>query len=870
MEENIELLDESKTSPLHTVVETVTTIGTQVKEQVSKVIETKLGRSSSYYALEDERSEKLLNDRNPQRASYGSFPSTSKIPIGILASPDAINTMKSEEKIRNDYYLENVPTLPSIPVQTYPPPGKPQLPNYYSHTTPFLSTKQDHNLLSVVTSDCVKTQEDKGFDFDKSSGELVSTMHSTSHTNTHEDSSNSDDHDEEEKFTWARWLKIGLVIGVFLAAATAITINSEDRLQFIQISASHDAPFLFPLKHIIPFSPAYPLLTVSLNGAFSPPQLANTTTDFLKVSVHRVDIDDNSSEIVSEVWEIPIFAESLRREPETTLSHTFSLRNISELFYNAEEDERFSLIFESSTDLSFPMLLSIKLLPMLTENGAMLGGLVIIGLYVLIIFELINRTLSAMLAATAAIGILSIFHERPTMEEMVSWLDMETLILLFAMMVMVSIVCETGFFNYCAYLMYKVTKGEIWPMITALCMFTAVVSAFLDNVTTILLMTPVTIRIAEAMRLNPVPVLISTVIFSNIGGAATPVGDPPNVIIANNPDVIKAGIDFTSFVTHMLVGIIPVTIVSYIQLRITFRSMKSLQFEVPYEIAELKREIEVWTRAVGSLSSYSRDESLVKAILESKILHLKSELKMKKKMGGQTKEGYEATLLELEETCRIQNWPLLIKCGVVLSCVILLFFIHSIPQLNLSMGWTALLGAVLLLILADRKELEGIFSRVEWSTLIFFSALFIVMESVSKLGLLDWIGNQTEEVILHVNPDSRTIVAILIILWVSGIASAFIDNIPFTTMMVQIVTKLASSLQLPLNPLIWALAFGTCLGGNGTLIGASANVVCAGVADQHGYRFSFVQYFRIGFPMMIVSLIVASAYLTIAYYIGFY
>lgn len=122
-------------------------------------------------------------------------------------------------------------------------------------------------------------------------------------------------------------------------------------------------------------------------------------------------------------------------------------------------------------------------------------------------------------------------------------------------------------------------------MVTSLCMFTAVVSAFLDNVTTILLMTPVTIRICEAMHLNPVPVLISIVVFSNIGGAATPVGDPPNVIIANDPDVIKAGIDFTSFVSHMIMGIIPVLIVAYIQLRIMFRSMSSLQFEVPYEIA---------------------------------------------------------------------------------------------------------------------------------------------------------------------------------------------------------------------------------------------------------------------------------------------
>lgn len=193
---------------------------------------------------------------------------------------------------------------------------------------------------------------------------------------------------------------------------------------------------------------------------------------------------------------------------------------------------------------------------------------------------------------------------------------------------------------------------------------------------------------------------------------------------------------------------------------------------------------------------------------------------------------------------------------------------HSLPDIQrLSLGWTALLGAVLLLILSDREDMESILARVEWSTLLFFAALFVLMESLSELGLIDWIGTQTENVILTVDEESRLAVAILIILWVSAIASAFVDNIPLTTMMIKVSISLAEkkALNLPLQPLVWALALGACLGGktirfylegmkflilflfvlgNGTLIGASANVVCAGVAEQHGYRFTFIEYFK--------------------------
>lgn len=164
----------------------------------------------------------------------------------------------------------------------------------------------------------------------------------------------------------------------------------------------------------------------------------------------------------------------------------------------------------------------------------------------------------------------------------------------------------------------------------------------------------------------------------------------------------------------------------------------------------------------------------------------------------------------------IRNRTLLIKSAVTLVFVISFFFLHSVPDIQrLSLGWTALLGAVLLLILADREDMESILARVEWSTLLFFAALFVLMESLSELGLIDWIGTQTEAIILTVNEESRLAVAILIILWVSAIASAFVDNIPLTTMMIKVSISLAEkkALNLPLQPLIWALAFGACLGG---------------------------------------------------------
>ncbi|KAJ8688448.1 hypothetical protein QAD02_024243 [Eretmocerus hayati] len=586
---------------------------------------------------------------------------------------------------------------------------------------------------------------------------------------------------------------------------------------------------------------------------------------YLEVWFEATEQDEYSavSKNISEVWTLPLLppylSDAISNQRRTKI---FKLKN----FPPRLAERAITMKFETNINVSMPLSISYDV-PIDPDAGIAYGAVILIGLYVLIVFEILNRTIAALLAAASSLAILAVFNEKPTTYEIISWIDVDTLLLLSSMMILVAIVADTGIFDYLAVYAYKITNGKVWPLISTLCFFTTFISCFLDNVTTVLLMTPVTIRLCEVMQLNPVPVLTSMVIFSNIGGAATPIGDPPNVIIASNRDVIRAGVGFSTFVIHMGTGVALVLFVIYLHFRFIFRDLEVLRFDEPQEVQELRHEIVIWQRAAASLSSYSKDENLVRETLMKKVKRLLQDLRQKMITGSFAMDNYKNTLEELQEKYPIRDKWLLVKSGFSMILVITLFFLHSLPNFNLTLGWTALLCVLLLLILADTEDLDGVMARVEWSTLLFFAALFVLMEALTKLGLIAWIGKRTELVIMSVNEESRLAAAILLILWVSALAGAFVDNVPLTTMMLKITTGLADNkeLGLPLQPLIWALSFGACMGGNGTLIGATANVVCAGVAEQHGYRFTFMQFFRVGFPVLITSTLTITVYLMVAH-----
>nr|XP_019608796.1 PREDICTED: P protein [Rhinolophus sinicus]XP_019608797.1 PREDICTED: P protein [Rhinolophus sinicus]XP_019608798.1 PREDICTED: P protein [Rhinolophus sinicus] len=518
-----------------------------------------------------------------------------------------------------------------------------------------------------------------------------------------------------------------------------------------------------------------------------------------------------------------------------------------------------------------PLLMAHQYLRASVEAQVAVAAAILAAVYVLIIFEIVHRALAAMLGSLAALAALAVIGDRPSLTHVVEWIDFETLSLLFGMMILVAIFSETGFFDYCAVKAYRLSRGRVWVMIIMLCLIAAILSAFLDNVTTSLLFTPVTIRLCEVLNLDPRQVLIAEVIFTNIGGAATAIGDPPNVIIVSNQELRKMGLDFVGFTAHMFVGICFVLLFSFPLLRLLFWNRKLYNKE-PSEIVELKHEIHVWHLTAQRISPASREETAVRGLLLGKVLELQQLLAHRlhtfHRQISQEDKNWETNIQELERKHGIADRILLAKCLTVLGFVIFMFFLNSFfPGIHLDLGWIAILGAIWLLILADIHDFEIILHRVEWATLLFFAALFILMEALAHLHLIEYVGEQTALLIKGVPEDRRLTAAIVLVVWVSATVSSLIDNIPFTAAMIPVLLSLSRDpeVSLPAPPLMYALALGACLGGNGTLIGASANVVCAGVAEQHGYGFSFMEFFRLGFPMMVVSCTVGMCYLLVVH-----
>ena len=244
-------------------------------------------------------------------------------------------------------------------------------------------------------------------------------------------------------------------------------------------------------------------------------------------------------------------------------------------------------------------------------------------------------------------------------------------------------------------------------------------------------------------------------IFSNIGGAATAIGDPPNILIASDIGLINGGITFVNFTLHMSLCVIFVLIACGFYMRLALRSITISKQD--REINELRHEIIVWNKTLRGLGNFTKEESVVKDIINVKIEELRDvyDEKLAEHQRYFNPVDDLPSMQSLEESSKITNMGLLVKATAVLAVTVLLFFLQNIPQLNLSLGWTALLGAITLLILADTAEVESIFSRVEWATLVFFAALFVLMEALSKMGLLMAIGDLVENIILQVPSNYR-------------------------------------------------------------------------------------------------------------------
>ncbi|XP_014326265.1 P protein [Xiphophorus maculatus] len=607
------------------------------------------------------------------------------------------------------------------------------------------------------------------------------------------------------------------------------------------------------------------LLKLQVAGPFAGRAVDSASQEFILIQVEQAEEPGQRRRRTQQVthnWTIPLHPE---RSDQKVSTRTFEMLSSDPIVITIQASLQDNDVV--------PLSMTHQSLYVTKETQVAIAGIILAGVYVLIIFEIVHRTLAAMLGSLAALAALAIIGDRPSLVTVVEWIDYETLALLFGMMVLVAIFSETGFFDYCAVKAYQLSRGRVWPMIIILCLIAAILSAFLDNVTTMMLFTPVTIRLCEVLNLDPRHVLIAEVIFTNIGGAATAVGDPPNVIIVSNQGLRREGIDFASFTGYMFLGICLVLLTSFPFLRMLYWN-KKLYNKESIEIVELKHEILVWRQTAQRINPASREETAVKCLLMQKVLNLENLLrKMMKtfqRQISQEDKNWEQNIQELQKKHRITDTVLLVKCASVLGVVIFMFFLNSfVPSIHLDLGWIAILGALWLLVLADVQDFEIILHRVEWATLLFFAGLFVLMEALAQLQLIDYIGEQTALLIKAVPEDQRLAVAIILVLWVSALASSLIDNIPFTATMIPVLINLSQDVDvnLPVKPLIFALAMGACLGGNGTLIGASANVVCAGIAEQHGYGFSFVEFFKLGFPMMVMTCLVAMCYL-LATHIG--
>ncbi|WP_419741502.1 SLC13 family permease [Paraclostridium dentum] len=403
-----------------------------------------------------------------------------------------------------------------------------------------------------------------------------------------------------------------------------------------------------------------------------------------------------------------------------------------------------------------------------------------------IISEKVNRAIAAMAGA-----LLMIIFNILSVEQGLHHIDFNTIGVLIGMMLFVSVVKNSGVFEYIAIFSAKKSKGDPWKIMLCFVILTAVLSAVLDNVTTVLLIGPMTIVITQILNINPTPFLVTQILASNIGGTATLIGDPPNIMIGS-----AANLSFADFIINL--------------------------------------------------------GPIVLIILFLTILCFKFMFKKQLFVDDKAKEK----ILNLDEKKAIKDKPLLIKSIIMIIFILLGFILHNV--LNLESSIVALTGATIMMFIG-KQDVDEILSSIEWSTIAFFGGLFVIVGGLVEVGIINNIAQY-----LISATSGHLVLTMLVILWLSAIISSFLDNIPFVATLIPLILTMQGQ-GIDVMPIWWATSLGACLGGNGTLIGASANIVLANVGQKNGYPISFKEYFKIGFPLMILSILISTIYLLIRF-----
>lgn len=427
-------------------------------------------------------------------------------------------------------------------------------------------------------------------------------------------------------------------------------------------------------------------------------------------------------------------------------------------------------------------------------EGALIPIIVFVIVYIAITFEVVNKAVSALLGVMVLL-MLHVVDEH----EAASLIDFETIMLLLGMMSIVAVLRKSGFFAILSVKIAELTQGSPLKILILFSIVTAVLSAFLDNVTTVLIIIPIIIQLTRGMGLDPKIYVISQAIISNIGGTATLIGDPPNIIIGS-----KVGLSFNQFIVNLT---IPVIISFVITLAFIWYTNREKFRPIDTNLAKL---------------------FTVQLLLEKiKIEFLNTQIDRK----------------------------MLIKGLSCLGLAILLFITQTVTKM--SPGVVAVLVAMVLFTISG-VNVEHMLEEVEWSTLLFFAGLFILVGVLEHKGVIEWIAHH-----IFLKIGDNPYLMVLTVLWVSGIVSGFLDNIPFTITMIPIVHLMLEATPIPNNILWWALSLGACFGGNLTMIGASANIVSIGMAKQSKVNISFLEFMKASVVITIITLIIASIFLSI-------